>query len=119
MGVVSGPPNRSNIILENNGILAGLNVNIGTIGESRLPYTILCPKKEKKKRVSVWILQELTHAQRLTHNPSRFNAPERYLALNASLRSRSLPSVPFSKFGGRFIQLGSPDAGAGPYTGGE
>jgi hypothetical protein len=37
IGVWSGPPNRSIIILENNGIFAGLNVNIGTIGESRCP----------------------------------------------------------------------------------
>lgn len=48
--------------------------------------------------------------------PSFLNPEARYRELNANLRSRSRPSVPFIRDVGRVNQVGKLDAGAGPYT---
>lgn len=48
--------------------------------------------------------------------PNFLRPDDRYLALKAILRRRSLPSVPLSKWVGRDNQDGNIVAGAGPYT---
>jgi hypothetical protein len=46
--------------------------------------------------------------------PNFLNPMLKYLALNASRLSLSLPSVPFSRLGGSDSQVGREEAGAGP-----